>query len=136
MPVLQVPVPGLRILVVDDDPVLRASLGNTLRDEGHQVTLAGGGQEGIDLFRVTQQSAVPFDVVLTDLGMPYVDGRQVAATVRTIAPDTPIILLTGWGQQMGPENDVPQVNRVLGKPPRLRELRAALAELTTARGAD
>jgi signal transduction histidine kinase len=136
MPVLQVPVPALRILVVDDDPVLRASLGNTLRDEGHQVTLAGGGQEGIDLFRATQQSAVPFDVVLTDLGMPYVDGRQVAATVRTIAPDTPIILLTGWGQQMGPENDVPQVNRVLGKPPRLRELRAALAELTTARGAD
>ena len=63
--------------------------------------------------------------------MPYVDGRQVVAAVRTIAPDTPIILLTGWGQQMrAPEQEVPQVNRVLGKPPRLRELRAALAELT------
>ncbi len=130
MPALKVSVPGLSILVVDDDQVLRDSLGNTLRDEGHRVTLAGGGQEGIDLFRTAQQGAEPFDVVLTDLGMPYVDGRQVAAAVRTLAPHTPIILLTGWGQQMGPENDVPQVSRVLGKPPRLRELRAALAELT------
>ncbi|HEX4266469.1 MAG TPA: response regulator [Steroidobacteraceae bacterium] len=130
MPTLKAPVPGLRILVVDDDQVLRDSLGNTLRDEGHRVTLAGGGQEGIDLFRTAQQGAEPFDVVLTDLGMPYVDGRQVVAAVRTIAPHTPIILLTGWGQQMGAEQEVPQVNRVLGKPPRLRELRAALAELT------
>ena len=94
------------------------------------MTLAGGGQEGIDLFRTAQQGAEPFDVVLTDLGMPYVDGRQVAAAVRAVAPHTPIILLTGWGQQMGAEHDVPQVSRVLGKPPRLRELRAALAELT------
>jgi DNA-binding response OmpR family regulator len=130
MPALKDPVPGLSILVVDDDPVLRDSLANTLRDEGHRVTLAGGGQEGIDLFRSAQQGAEPFDVVLTDLGMPYVDGRQVAAAVRSAAPHTPIILLTGWGQQMGPENEVPQVSRVLGKPPRLRELRAALAELT------
>lgn len=130
MPALKVSAPGLRILIVDDDLVLRDSLGNTLKDEGHRVTLAGGGQEGIDLFRTAQQGAEPFDVVLTDLGMPYVDGRQVAAAVRALAPHTPIILLTGWGQQMGAEHDVPQVTRVLGKPPRLRELRAALAELT------
>jgi signal transduction histidine kinase len=130
MPALKVLAPGLRILIVDDDPLLRDSLGNTLKDEGHRVTLAGGGQEGIDLFRTAQQGDEPFDVVLTDLGMPYVDGRQVAAAVRAVAPHTPIILLTGWGQQMGAEHDVPQVSRVLGKPPRLRELRAALAELT------
>ncbi len=136
MPTLKVPAPGLRILIVDDDPVLRDSLANTLADEGHRVTLAGGGQEGIDLFRNAQQSTEPFDIVLTDLGMPYVDGRQVVAAIRTIAPHTPIILLTGWGQQMGAEHEVPQVSRVLGKPPRLRELRAALVELTAARGTD
>jgi signal transduction histidine kinase len=136
MPTLKVPAPGLRILIVDDDAVLRDSLGNTLGDEGHRVTLADGGQEGIDLFRNAQQGAEPFDIVLTDLGMPYVDGRQVAAAIRAIAPHTPIILLTGWGQQVGAEHGVPQVNRVLGKPPRLRELRAALVELTAARGGD
>jgi signal transduction histidine kinase len=130
----QLPAASLHILVVDDDPALRDSLGNALREEGHQVTTAAGGQEGIDVFQAAQQSAQPFDVVLTDLGMPYVDGRQVAAAVRAIAPDTPVILLTGWGQQMGARHEVPQVSRVLGKPPRLKELRAALLELTAARG--
>jgi signal transduction histidine kinase len=134
MPAPQLPTASLHILVVDDDPALRDSLGNALREEGHQVTAAAGGQEGIDAFLAAQQSAQPFDVVLTDLGMPYVDGRQVAAAVRSLAPDTPVILLTGWGQQMGARHEVPQVSRVLGKPPRLKELRAALLELTAARG--
>jgi signal transduction histidine kinase len=124
---------SLQILVVDDDSALRDSLGNALREEGHQVTVAAGGQEGIDAFRAAQQSAQPFDVVLTDLGMPHVDGRQVAAAVRALAPETPIILLTGWGQQIATKQEVPQVSRVLGKPPRLKELRAALMELTATR---
>jgi len=130
---LQVAAASLQILVVDDDSALRDSLGNALREEGHRVTLAAGGQEGIDAFRAAQQSAQPFDVVLTDLGMPHVDGRQVAAAVRALAPETPIILLTGWGQQMATKQEVPQVSRVLGKPPRLKELRAALVELTATR---
>jgi CheY-like chemotaxis protein len=62
--------------------------------------------------------------------MPYVDGRQVVNAVREAAPHTPIILLTGWGQQSLPENELPpRVDRLLSKPPRLRELRTALAEL-------
>jgi len=134
MPALQMPAASLYILVVDDDPALRDSLGDALREEGHRVTVAAGGQEGIDVFQAAQQSTQPFDVVLTDLGMPYIDGRQVAAAVRSIAPDTPVILLTGWGQQMGARHEVPQVSRVLGKPPRLKELRAALVELTATRG--
>jgi DNA-binding response OmpR family regulator len=51
--------------------------------------------------------------------------------VRAASPRTPIILLTGWGQQMDGEHEAPpQVDRLLSKPPRLRELRAALAALT------
>jgi CheY-like chemotaxis protein len=132
---LNVAVTPLRILVVDDEPALRESLRETLREEGHQVVLSAGGQEGIDAFRAAQQTSEPFDVVITDLGMPYVDGRQVAAAVRAMAALTPIILLTGWGQRMAAEHEVPEVNCVLAKPPRLRELRAVLAELTAAPGA-
>jgi CheY-like chemotaxis protein len=70
-------------------------------------------------------------VVITALGMPYVDGRKVAASVKSASPDTPVILLTGRGQRLVAEQDVPpHVDRVLNKPPKLRELRAALAELT------
>ena len=128
---LQIPTRRLRILVVDDDPALISSLRSTLQDEGHQVTTAEGGQAGITAFRDAQLRQEPFDVVLTDLGMPYVDGRQVVDSVRAASPHTPIILLTGWGQHVGADNEgVPQVDRLLGKPPRLQELRAALAEVT------
>jgi signal transduction histidine kinase/ActR/RegA family two-component response regulator len=131
VPVLQVPARSLRILVVDDDPVLNESLRNTLQEDGHHVIVAGGGQEGIDAFRSARQTPEPFDVVITDLGMPYVDGRQVVHSVRATSPDTPIIMLTGWGQRLLADNESsPQADRVLSKPPRLRELRAALAELT------
>jgi signal transduction histidine kinase len=128
---------NLRVLLIDDDPALIESLRSSLIDEGHKVTAAGGGQAGIDAFRESQRAGMPFDVVITDLGMPYVDGRQVVASVRAMSPATPIILLTGWGQHVENENErPPQVDRLLGKPPRIRELRAALAELTERRATD
>jgi DNA-binding response OmpR family regulator len=125
------PANRLRILVVDDDPFLLEPLRTALREEGHDVTAADGGQAGIDAFRTALHRREPFDIVITDLGMPHVDGRQVAATVRAASPSTPIILLTGWGQNVGDSDPPPPVDRLLPKPPRLRELRAALAELTT-----
>jgi DNA-binding response OmpR family regulator len=132
-PVLQMPTRSLRILVVDDDSVLNESLRSALQQEGHHVTVAGGGQAGIDAFRSARQIREPFDIVITDLGMPNVDGRQVADSVRATTPDTPIIMLTGWGPLADGER-TPQVDRLLSKPPRLQELRTALAELTTGRG--
>ena len=74
------------------------------------------------------QRGESFAAVITDLGMPYVDGRRVAAAIKAAAPTTPVILLTGWGQHLEAEGDVPlHVDRVLSKPPKLRELREALA---------
>ena len=82
------------------------------------------------------KAGVPFALVITDLGMPYVDGRKVAASVKAASAQTPVILLTGWGKRLLAENDIPpHVDRVLSKPPRLPEVRAALAELTHARPA-
>ncbi|MBW4053398.1 MAG: response regulator [Proteobacteria bacterium] len=126
----------LSILLVDDDPLLIKSLRDILEGDGHRVTAADGGQHGIDEFTAAQKREMPFEVVITDLGMPYVDGRRVAAAVRAASPTTPIILLTGWGRRLLAENDIPpHVDRVLGKPPKLMELRAALADLTGSRAA-
>ena len=128
---------SLRVLLVDDDPSLIESLRSALLDEGHKVMAAGGGQAGIDAFREAQKAGKLFDIVITDLGMPYVDGRQVVASIRSMSPGTPIILLTGWGQHIANDSEKPpQVDRLLGKPPRIRELRAALAELTGRRATD
>jgi len=118
----------MRILVVDDDPLLIKSLRDTLETDGHVVTAASGGQAGIDAFVTAQERRQAFSVVITDLGMPYVDGRKVAAAVKSASPGTPVILLTGWGQRLVAEGDIPpHVNKVLNKPPKLRELREALA---------
>ena len=123
-----------RILIVDDDPLLIKSLRDALESDGHAVIAAHGGQEGINLFQAAEERKEPFAVVITDLGMPYVDGRKVASAVKTTRPSTPVILLTGWGQRIVAEGDVPpHVNRVLSKPPKLRELRAALAEIGTSK---
>lgn len=128
---------SLRILVVDDDPLLIRSLCDTLQIDGHDVVTADGGDAGIETFRkdfLTGGSS--FALVITDLGMPYTDGRKVATAIKAMSPTTPVILLTGWGQRLIEEGDAPaNVDRVLSKPPRLRDLRAALTyciELRTA----
>jgi signal transduction histidine kinase/ActR/RegA family two-component response regulator len=131
LPDKQVRSAPLRILIVDDDPLVIKSLRDTLETEGHLVTAANGGREGIDIVREVAARDERFAVVITDLGMPYVDGRKVASAVKMAWRTTPVILLTGWGQRLVDENDVPaNVDRVLNKPPKLLQLRTALSELT------
>jgi CheY-like chemotaxis protein len=119
----------LRILVVDDDPLLIKALRSTLETDGHLVTTANAGQDGIEIFKKAFVTSEPFAIVITDLGMPYIDGRQVASAIKSVSPATPVILLTGWGQRLMTEGDIPpHVDCVLNKPPKLRELRETLAQ--------
>jgi CheY-like chemotaxis protein len=120
----------LRILLVDDDPMLIRSLQDTLQEDGHVITATHGGQAGIEAFTSALKAGERFDLTITDLGMPYVDGRKVAAAIKALSPLTPVIMLTGWGQRMIAENETPaHVDKVLSKPPRLQELRTAFVEL-------
>jgi PAS domain S-box-containing protein len=120
-----------RILLVDDDPLILQSLHDVLQSDGHAVTTADGGQKGVDEFNRTHATGSTFDIVITDLGMPGVDGRTLAAAIHAASPTTPIILLTGWGQRLQGESDLSQfVDKILSKPPRIADVRAALAELT------
>jgi CheY-like chemotaxis protein/anti-sigma regulatory factor (Ser/Thr protein kinase) len=119
-----------RLLVVDDDPLLRESLADTLGDDGHTVVIAPGGAAGVDAFCAALGSDAPFDAVFTDLGMPGMDGREVARRLKAAAPGTPVILLTGWGPTAGEASPgIAEVDRVMSKPPRRHDLRAALGEL-------
>lgn len=126
------PLTPQRVLVIDDDQLVLNALVALLTMDGHAVTAAAGGQLGIDEFRRSLDTPKRFDLVITDLGMPYVDGRQVASAVKSLSSRTPVLLLTGWGQRLQeePEQDTPlQVDRILGKPPSLQQLRATIAEL-------
>jgi CheY-like chemotaxis protein len=121
----------LPLLVIDDDPILLQTLRNILENDGHSVTVATGGEEGIKAFQEAMQNGRAIAAVITDLGMPNVDGRKVAAAIKAESSQTPIVLLTGWGQRLIDDDDAPaHVDRVLSKPPKLRDLRQALADVT------
>ncbi|HZO22682.1 MAG TPA: ATP-binding protein [Steroidobacteraceae bacterium] len=133
--VADAPARAMRLLLVDDDPLLIRSLRDALEADGHEVVTADGGQRGIDTFTAALRAGRPFDLVITDLGMPYVDGRKVSAAIKALAPPTPIVLLTGWGRHMPLEGEpAPQVDYILSKPPKLAELRQTLAECASKRG--
>jgi CheY-like chemotaxis protein len=117
------------LLVIDDDALLLKTLRETLEMDAHLVTVVADGASGIEAFR-NASSGAAFDAVITDLGMPRMDGRAVARAIKEISPATPVIMLTGWGQRPDAGSDaVPHVDRVIGKPPKLRELRSALAQV-------
>ncbi len=130
--VAAVPVSPLRILCVDDEPLVRDALQEALQDAGHSVTLADGGEAALEQFELALHRGEPFDVVITDLGMPGVTGRRVARGVKAASPETPVILLTGWGQQLSAEDDIPAaVDLLLNKPPSIEGLSRALARVTS-----
>jgi CheY-like chemotaxis protein len=121
--------PPLRILIVDDDPLVLEAVRHILEADGHAVSIANGGQAAIDAFSAAYAGGEAFQVVVTDLGMPHVDGRTVAAAVKAIAPTTPVLMLTGWGHRLLADGERPEhVDRVLSKPPKLAELRKAMAD--------
>jgi CheY-like chemotaxis protein len=120
----------LRLLIIDDDRVLLKSLRETLEADGCIVRSADHGQAGIDMFASARQRGEVCDAVITDLGMPRVNGYGVAAAIKAMSPRTPVILLTGWGHKLQTEKRPEHIDRILGKPPRLVELRTVLTELT------
>ena len=121
----QSPLGPFRILCIDDEPTVRELVSEMLRYDGHDVEVADGGSHGVTAFRSARESGKPFDVVITDLGMPHMDGREVAAILKNEKPQTPVIMLTGWGAFMKEER-VEQVDGILGKPPRIQEIRTML----------
>jgi DNA-binding response OmpR family regulator len=123
---------SLHILFIDDDPQVREFMEVCLTQFKHRVMVASGGRQGIELFRAATLKKQPYEVVITDLGMPDVDGRQVARTIKAESPNTPIIMLTGWGAMMKEEGEtVPGVDIVVSKPPRMHELNDLLLRMAT-----
>lgn len=90
------PLPGGRsILVLDDEENICEILREFLSRDGHEVVTARRGEDGLELLEKR-----PFDILITDLNMPGVSGWELARQVRRDAPETLIIMLTGWGSQV------------------------------------
>lgn len=122
-------VPSLRLLVVDDEPSVRETIALLLRRNGHIVLTATSGEEGLEVFQSYHMRGNPFDVVITDLGMPKMDGITFAKRVKEISPNTPIILLSGWGFKLKPEELSSAVNIALTKPVNSQQIQDALRQI-------
>jgi two-component system, cell cycle response regulator CpdR len=85
-----------RILVVEDDESVRAFTARALAADGHSVEVAEDGEEGLARFRAARAG---FDLVLSDIRMPLMDGIEMARGIAAMSPETPILLMTGYAEQ-------------------------------------
>ena len=90
------PVPRLCVLVVDDDSLVLTSTCLLLEDLGHQVISAVSGAQALTVL----DSEQAIDLVITDMAMPQMNGAQLAQAIRSIRPDLPIILATGYAERL------------------------------------
>jgi signal transduction histidine kinase len=115
----------LRVLAVDDDPVTLMVTVECMLSEHHDVETAVNGRDAFEKYKAGR-----FDLVVTDQGMPEMNGLQLAAAIKQVAPATPVILLTGYGQALpsGGESAT-AVDLVVSKPITKSGLRDAIAKV-------
>ncbi len=85
--------PAIRVLVIDDEPMVRGTFVAFMKHWGYITREAENGQVGLEIFQ-----REPFDIVLTDLDMPVMGGLAVLAYLHEHAPDTPVVIISGAGQ--------------------------------------
>jgi CheY-like chemotaxis protein/two-component sensor histidine kinase len=125
---------SLRVLCIDDEPNVRELVVDCLGGF-HQIETAPTGKLGLEMFRSGLRTRQPYDVVITDLGMPEVDGHQVAREIKADSPKTPIIMLTGWGTMMKQDGETTgHADAIVGKPPSMKELNELILRLSASRG--
>ncbi len=121
---------SLNILCIDDEEKVRLLLNDCLTHFNHRVRVASGGKQGVELFRTAMREKQPYEAVITDLGMPDFDGHQVARTIKAESPNTPVIMITGWGTTMKEDDkNATDVDAMVGKPPNMQKLNDLLHQL-------
>jgi two-component system capsular synthesis sensor histidine kinase RcsC len=114
-----------RILIVDDAKATRDALSNIFSVMGFKVDVASNGNEGLNLF-----SKNSFDLVITDLQMPGMDGWNVAFRIKDKSPNTPVVLITGSEKEAVMEKlKGGCVDSVLFKPFRLEDIQEMVQKM-------
>lgn len=119
--------PPPRLLLVDDDPILRETLADLLLVEGFKVTAAANGEEAE---RILESAQPPFDLVLTDLVMPGKDGMDVLRCALKVHPSATVLILSGFGSVREATMAVAQgAYGMLTKPLQIESFRQTLARI-------
>lgn len=120
-----------RILIIDDDALLRNVLAKALVHAGHTVIQAEDGRQGIDLMRATE-----VDVAITDLIMPVQEGVETIIALRRDHPDVPVIAMSGGASNSPLYLEIAEkigARHILSKPFLTRELVALIGEILASR---
>ncbi|MDR3465755.1 MAG: response regulator [Xanthobacteraceae bacterium] len=114
-----------RILIADDEDSMRSLVARAIAMDGHQIVTASDGAEALEI--ITREAGA-FDLLLTDIKMPIMDGIALALAVRRDFPMIPILLMTGFADQRERASGLDAiVNDVITKPFSVADIRAAAA---------
>jgi DNA-binding response OmpR family regulator len=108
------------VLVIDDEADVRDLVAEVLASHGYRITTAAGGAEGVERFKEGQ-----YDLVVTDLGLPDLNGWDVARAIKFCRATVPVLLLTGWEDDMSP-TAATLVDGIIKKPFGIDQLVAAV----------
>ena len=124
---------GLHVLLVEDEQLIAELFAETLLADGHEVAIAGDGQEALSLFAEAEASGHPYDIVVTDVRMPRMDGVTLTNRLRVDHPELPVVVVSGYAppeqlSALSQRDHAPVV--VLSKPVNLSRLRTAVRGAT------
>ena len=120
-----------RILIAEDEIAVRALVTRALTQDGHDVVAAADGSEALEAFTHAKK---PFNLLLTDIKMPMMDGIALALAVARDDPELPILLMTGFADQRERASGLNAiVHDVITKPFSVADIRTAVADALAAR---
>ncbi len=123
-----VAIPPKRILVVDDEPAVADTIRMVLAFRGHKVEVADSAEAALNVF-----AAGKYDLVITDLSLPKMDGLNLAGAIKERAPKQPIILVTAYAESIqGDKERLAKIDFLMGKPFSLEQLQEGLVKVFAA----
>jgi len=120
------------ILIAEDDRAVREFVSRALRQDGHDITAVSDGQQALNELKKNQ-----FDMLLTDIVMPQMDGIALAFKAAMDYPDLPVLLMTGYAAERQRAHNLDAlIQDVISKPFTLQEIREAVRKMLSVQQAD
>lgn len=113
------------ILVVEDDAIVRMLIVDVLEELEFTVVEAADAEEAL---KIVENTGLVIDLMMTDVGLPDMDGKQLATKVRELRPSLPILFASGYAENI----DVPDGMQVIGKPFSIDQLRDKVKAMLSA----